>query len=64
MRPCVSQFVCVTTGQLYVAVQDVQDALAYAIHEFLLTVRDYVFRFGRLELVKGVLIRFHLLHRL
>ena len=62
-----SQFTRVTTCQLDVSVQEIKNALAYAIHEFLVTVRDYgltQFRFGRPECVKGVLIRFHSLHHL
>jgi len=54
-----SQFTRVTTCQLDVYVQYIKDALAYAIHEFLVTVRDYgltQFRFGRPEYVKGVII--------
>ena len=56
-----SQFSSVRIGQLDVAVQDVQDAFAFAIHEFLFTVRDYgltQFRFGHLGYVKDVIIRF------
>lgn len=56
-----SQFACFTTGELNVTVQDVQDAYAYAINEFLFRVRDYgltQFRLGRVEYMKGVIIRF------
>ena len=63
----ISQFTHVTTCQLDVSVPDIKDALAYAIHEFLVAVRDYgltQFRFDRLEYVKGVIFRFHSLHHL
>jgi len=56
------QFTRVTTCQLDVSVHDIKNALAYAIHEFLVTIRDYgltQYRFRRTEYVKGVLIRFH-----
>jgi len=62
-----SLFTRVTTCQLDVSVRDIKDALVYAIHEFLVTVRDYglmLFRFGRPEYVKCVIIRFHSLHHL
>jgi len=60
-----TQFTRVTTSQSDVTVQEIKDALAYAIHKFLVRVPDYrptQFRFGRLEYVKGVIIRFHSLH--
>jgi len=55
----VSQFTRVTSCQFDIYVQDIKDALAYAIHEFLVTVRKYgltQLRFGRLEYVKGVIL--------
>jgi len=57
----------VTICELDVSFQDIKDALAYAIHEFLVTVRDYgltQFRFGRPEYVKDVIFRFHSLYHL
>jgi len=62
-----SQFTSVTTCQLDIPVQDIKNALAYAIHDFLFTVRDYgltQFGFGRPEYVKCVIIRFHSLYHL
>ena len=62
-----SKFTRVTNCQLDVSVQNIKDALAYAIYEFLDTVRDYgfrKFRFGHPEYVKSVIIRFHSLHHL
>jgi len=62
-----SYFTRVSTYQLDVSVRDIKDALAYAIHEFLVIVRDYdlrKFRSCRSEYVKGVVIRFHSLHQL
>ena len=46
-----SQFSLTTGCQFNIAVQDVQDAFSYAIHEILLTIRNNGFtqsRFGRL----------------
>ena len=60
-------FTRITTCQLDVSIQDIKNALVHAIHEFLVTVRDYGlthFRFGCPEYVKGVIIRFHSLHHL
>ena len=57
----------ITNCQLDVSVQDIKDALAYAIHEFLVTDKDYgltQYRFGSTEYVKLVIIRFHSLHYL
>jgi len=62
-----SQFTRVTNCQLDVSVQDIRDAVAYAIHEFFVTVRNYGLtqcRFGRPEYVKGVIILFHSLEHL
>ena len=54
-----SHFTRVTKCKLDVSVQDIKEALAYAIHEFFVTVRDngpMQFRFGRPEYVMGVII--------
>ena len=62
-----SQFTRVTTCQLDVSVQDIKDALSHDIHVILVTVKDYGlthFRFGHLEYVKSVIIRFHSLQHL
>ena len=47
----VSQFLLTTVCEINIAVQDVQDAFAYAIHEILLIIRNNGFtqsRLGRL----------------
>jgi len=57
----------VTTCQLYIAVQNVQDTLAYTIHEFFVTLRNdgfTQFRFGRFQHPQSVIICSHPLHRL
>ena len=62
-----SQFTRLITCQIDVSVQDIKNELAYAFHEFLVTVTDYgltQFLFGRPEYVKGVIIRFHSIHHL
>ena len=62
-----SQFTWVTTCEIDVYVQDIKNALAYAIHDFLVTVKDYgftQFRFESSENVKGLIIQFHSLHHL
>ena len=61
------QFPRIATRQFDIAVQDVQHAFAYAIHELSFTVRNNSFTqslFGRLEYVKSVIVRFHSLHSL
>jgi len=53
------QLALVTNSQLYIAVQNVQDTLAYTIHEFFLTLRDdsfKQFRVGRLQHLQCVII--------
>jgi len=53
------QLAGVTSYQLHTAVQNVNDTLAYTIHEFFGTFRDDCFtqfRFGRIQLLESVVI--------
>ena len=57
----------VTIYQLYIAVQNVHDTIAYTIHEFFVTLRNdsfTQFRFDRLQHLQSVIILSHTLHRL
>ena len=54
----IMQLARVSKCQLYIAVQIFQDTLAYAIHEFFVTLRDDSFTqfgFGRLEHLESVI---------